>query len=242
MPGDIFHFKRFTIKQDKCEMKVGTDAVLLGSWTDPADALNILDVGTGTGIIAIMLAQRSIGNITAIDIDIDSCSQAIDNVFNSPWKSRVFVERISFQEFVTHNSHAPKFDLIVSNPPYFDNSYKAPMEKRNVVRHTDLLPFNDLIDGVYNLLETAGKFCLILPSIEGMHFIKLANEKGLFCSRITSVRTKKDKKEKRLLIQFEKEEKLCDRDILTIEEDGRHQYTQEYQDLTRDYYINLNSG
>ena len=146
MPNSSFEFKQFTIKQDKCAMKVGTDAVLLGSWATANGSHLILDVGTGTGIIAMMLAQKTIAHIDAIDIDELACIQAAQNVSESKFFGRVEVMHTSLQQYVKNAQK--KYDLIITNPPYFEQSLKSSDEQRSCARHADVLPFDELIDGV----------------------------------------------------------------------------------------------
>lgn len=236
MPSNTFAFKQFTVKQDKCAMKVGTDAVLLGSWVLPDFAKNILDIGTGTSIIALMLAQRSSADIDAIDIDLNACIQAKENVESSPWKERIHIFHESLQTFSVRSDK--KYDLIVSNPPFFVDSSKASGLERTISRHTDLLPYHELIDGVLELLEPEGRFCVILPSKEGEMFRDMAAEKQLYLCKLTRVRTRADKAtEKRLLMQFERSRRSFSENALVIEKDERHSYTDEYKELTKDYYL-----
>jgi len=236
MPNQTFVFKQFVIHQDKCAMKVGTDAVLLGAWADPKGAKNILDIGTGTGIIALMLAQRSGALIDALDIDENACLQARENASNCPWKERINVIHSSAQDYSLRS--AKKYDLIISNPPYFEASTKALEQKRTVARHNDMLPYCELLASVLNLLDSKGKFYVILPCKEGEHLRDMAAEKKLYLSKITRVRTRTDKTtEKRLLMQFSFEQKHFSEDSIVIEKDARHDYTDEYKQLTRDYYL-----
>ena len=162
MANPYFQFKKFTIRHDKCAMKVGTDAVLLGAWADITACKNILDIGTGTGIIALMLAQRCFANIDAIDIDTDAYSQAKENVAASPFAERINVIHASCSEY-TGSCAREKYDLIVSNPPYFINSLKCPDNKRSVARHTDSLSLFELIDDSCSLLSLSGRIALVLP-------------------------------------------------------------------------------
>ena len=150
-------------------MKVGTDAVLLGSWVDPKSAEHILDIGTGTGLIALMLAQKSPAEIDAVDIDENACRQAEENFNSSPWAGRVHIFHQSFQEFSTTTKL--QYDLVVSNPPYFHHASKPPEEARLNARHNDQLSFIELAEGVKKILNSSGRFCLILPSKEGFEFI-----------------------------------------------------------------------
>lgn len=237
MSNASFAFKQFTIKQDKCAMKVSTDAVLLGAWIIPNGSKKILDIGTGTGVIALMLAQKSAANIMAIDIDKDSTEQAQVNVLESVFRN-IEVRNQSFQELTS--SCTDKFNLIVTNPPYFIDSLKSTNDTRSKARHADLLPFEDLIAGVKKLLDEKGKFCLILPKNEAGIFRQMAEQKGLYLSKLLRVRTKPHKDtEKRHLMQFEFKETEFSESTLIIEKEGSLNYTDEYKELTRDYYLNF---
>ena len=236
MANEGFCFKQFSIKHDKCAMKVGTDAVLLGAWTSPDNSERILDIGTGTGIIALMLAQKSSANIDAIDIDENACLQAKENINNSKWNNKISVHHTSLQKFSENTS--AKYDLIISNPPYFIDCSKATGLERTNARHADTLPYQELLNGVVKLLSAKGKFYVILPLKEGELFRDMAEEKKIYLSRLTRVHTRADKStEKRWLMQFEPERKTFSEDSLTIELDERHNYTEEYKALTKDYYI-----
>jgi tRNA1Val (adenine37-N6)-methyltransferase len=236
MPNQHFAFKQFTIRQEKCAMKVGTDAVLLGAWVRPNGAKRILDIGTGTGIIALMLAQRSSAFIDGIDIDDLACLQAQENVALSPWKEQVRILHHSLQDYSEETS--TRYDLVVSNPPYFLDSSKANGLERTTARHADLLPYRELIDSVIHLLDKKGKFCVILPVKEAAILRELANEKGLQLSKLMRVRTKADQEtEKRHIMQFEFAPSSFSEDTIVIEKDERHEYTEEYKELTRDYYL-----
>ncbi len=237
MPNQEFAFKQFKIDQSKCAMKVGTDAVLLGAWVNYPSAKSILDIGTGTGIIALMLAQKIGGKIDAIDIDESAYVQATENVNASKWKDRISIYHESLQEFARNRNSS--YDLIVSNPPYFVDSSKALEESRTNARHTDLLPYKDLLEGVLKLLNTGGKFYAILPKKESELFCEMAAEQKLYLTKLTRVITRTDKPEKRLLMRFEFSPKPISEDSITIEDDARHSYTNEYKELTRDYYLNF---
>lgn len=238
MPNSTFAFKQFTIHQDLCAMKVGTDAVLLGSWVFPNGSKQILDIGTGTGIIALMLAQKTEAQIHAIDIDDLSVKQALQNFEDSKFHSRLSVSHTSLQEFAKHSNR--KFNLIVTNPPYFQASVKSSDEHRSTARHADILPFEELLEGVIRLLDEKGKFCLILPKNEAIRFRELAEKKGLHLSKLMRVKSKADKDtEKRHLMQFEFTPTEFSESSLTIERDERHHYTEEYKSLTKDYYLHF---
>ena len=238
MSNSTFAFKQFVIKQDKCAMKVSTDAVLLGAWVIPNGSQNILDIGTGTGVIALMLAQKSKGKIHAIDIDKSAYEQAKINFEESVFKDHLSIEHKSLQEF--SKAAGVKFDLVVTNPPYFVDSLKNFDSNRSNARHADVLPYIELIEGVKAVLSEKGKFCLILPKNEALKFRELAETRGFHLSKLLRIRTTLDKdEEKRHLMQFEFRPTEFSESTLVIEKDERHSYTDEYKKLTQDYYIHF---
>lgn len=238
MANPYFRFKKFTIYHDKCAMKVGTDAVLLGAWADTSFCRNILDIGTGTGIIALMLAQRSQATVEAIDIDKEACVQATENAAASPYTERIKVVHASCADFAASNQQK-RYDLIVSNPPYFINSLKCPDNKRTVARHTDTLLLSDLIREAQTLLSLSGRIALVLP-YERLEEVKaLASANHLYICRQTDVIPTPGAAPKRLLVELSTtEENIKNRDTLTIEE-ARHQYTPEYIALTKEFYLKM---
>src|SRR4051812_37120730 len=161
MSDSTFRFRQFTVHQDKCAMKVGTDAVLLGSWIRPGLSRYILDIGTGTGLLALMIAQKSFAGIDAIDIDQGAFFQATENVRISPWYSRIYIYHQSFQNF--SKTTTKQYDLVVTNPPYFHDASKPSIESRIHARHDDQLTFLELANGVKKVISPEGKFYLILP-------------------------------------------------------------------------------
>jgi tRNA1Val (adenine37-N6)-methyltransferase len=237
MSADRFEFKQFTINQSRCAMKVGTDAVLLGAWIQIEGAESILDIGTGTGVIALMMAQKGTAMITAIDIDASACEQSKENIGNSPWPDRIKVLNESLQQFTINNQH--KFDLIVSNPPYFVDAYKSSEEARNQARHADQLPFNEFINCAKLLLHEKGKICVILPTRESIKFRELAAANQLYLTRIMHIKTTEYKDEKRQMLQFELINKKLVDETLVIEQDERHNYSKEYKELTKDFYLSF---
>jgi tRNA1Val (adenine37-N6)-methyltransferase len=237
MSADRFEFKQFTINQSRCAMKVGTDAVLLGAWIQIEGAESILDIGTGTGVIALMMAQKGTAMITAIDIDASACEQSKENIGNSPWPDRIKVLNESLQQFTINNQH--KFDLIVSNPPYFVDAYKSSEEARNQARHADQLPFNEFINCAKLLLHEKGKICIILPTRESIKFRELAAANQLYLTRIMHIKTTEYKDEKRQMLQFELINKKLVDETLVIEQDERHNYSKEYKELTKDFYLSF---
>lgn len=238
MPGQTFVFKKFTVFQHDSAHKVGTDAVLLGAWAQVEKARSILDIGTGTGIIALMMAQKSHAVIDAIDIEQSSYRQACENVKHSAWQSRIHVHRISLQDYV--KSCGKKFDVIITNPPYFVDSFKAPDEERNHARHNDTLPFAELIEGAKNLLEPNGRFYIILPTKEAGDFKQLAEKKGLHLVKRMRVKTKvSNDTEKRHMMKFSLNPGTLQDMTMSIEKDVHHDYTDEYKQLTAGFYLHF---
>lgn len=233
-----FHFKQFSIEQDCCPMKVGTDGVLLGAWADVEAADSILDIGTGTGLIAIMLAQRNTkAQITGVEIDEAAYQQAKDNMKQSPWAERLSIVCQSIQKFA--KLHRGTYDLVVSNPPFFSGGTFSDNQDKNSVRHTIKLPHGDLLVAVRSLLKMNGKFCVILPRIEGLRFKEMAHRYHFFCTKITEAYPKKEKKVERLLLQFEKTEQPLVTDSLVIQKEKRNDWTQAYIDLTGEFYLKM---
>ena len=244
MPNDYFSFKQFTIHQDRCAMKVGTDGVLLGVLAPISVGNNdslpkILDIGTGTGLVAIMLAQRTGGGaqISAVEIDSEAASQAQENADATKWNIKVY--NTSIQDFTKCTDE--KFDLIVSNPPYFINSLKAPDKSRNTARHTDELSFEDLVGSAEKLLAEKGRFTVIIPFSSENEFIRIADAKNLFAESLVRVVPKVGKEAKRSVITFCKvsEKNNCNTNVteLVIETETRHCYSEEFKRLTADFYL-----
>lgn len=237
MPNPFFKFKRFTVYHDRCAMKVGTDGVLLGAWADVQNARCILDVGTGTGLIALMLAQRSEASIHAVDVDTDAVEQARENVKNSPWADRIDVCLQDIKSFPAVCSK--RFDLIVSNPPYFTEAVKCPESRRNAARHTDGLSFSDLLNSVSALLADEGAFSVILPAEAATEFIAQAIRVGLYLTRQVWIHTKPQAVPKRVLMTFKKcSNSVVQAEHLTVEIE-RHVYSPEFSALVKDYYLFL---
>ncbi|HET7361451.1 MAG TPA: methyltransferase [Salinimicrobium sp.] len=245
-----FKFKQFTIHQDRCAMKIGTDGVLLGGWISlENNPESILDIGTGTGIIALMLAQRSTATlIDALEIDDDAYEQATENFENSDWGDRLFCYHASFNEFAEEMSaEGMKYDLIVSNPPFHEpnlspstsrQNNEEPSHQRKMARFYDALPFSGLLEGISKLLASEGKFNVILPKTEETAFLKSAENFGLFPHKITWVKGNKDAIIKRSLIEFGFRKIKFEPEILIIEI-SRHHYTDEYKNLVADFYLKM---
>ncbi|MDP4204749.1 MAG: methyltransferase [Bacteroidota bacterium] len=235
---NIFRFKKFEVRHEQSSMKVGTDGVLLGAWTKVSPDVNILDVGTGSGVVALMLAQRTLtANIDAIDIDKLSVAEAESNFKSSGWSARLKSIHLSLQEYV--DSTSTMYDLIVSNPPFFQNSLRDPDSQRSHARHTDELPFVDLLKGCKKLLLPGGKLSLILPVEGAEQFCQIAVKNGFYLTRLTEVFSNPLKKCHRWLMEFSNIEFPLIKDKLTLENEERGNYTEEYRHLTSEFYLNF---
>lgn len=232
----VFYFKHFHVYHDRCAMKVGTDGVLLGAWCNVDGRKKILDIGTGTGLIALMLAQRSTDDclIDAIEIDEEASIQARENVLSSPWKKKINVIQLPVQQFEPPIT----YDLIACNPPYFVDSLKPPNKKRIQARHATDLPYPALIASVKLLLSPTGLFCLILPNEEGSRFMVMAAKSGLFCTKKLAVRSKGSKPIERLLLEFSLISKnRTEGELLISDEKGN--WTNEYCQMVASFYLKL---
>ena len=234
-----FQFKQFSVEQDRCAMKIGTDGVLLGAWTPlENNPFSILDIGTGTGIIALMLAQRSSAEqIDALEIDEEAYEQAVDNFENSPWSDRLFCFHAGLDEFVEEPEE--EYDLIVSNPPFYTEDYKTENEQRDLARFADAMPFEDLIEAAALLLSENGIFSVIIPFKEEEKFIALSNEYELYPIKITRVKGTPTSEIKRSLLAFVRDENATFLTNELIIETARHIYTPEYIELTKDFYLKM---
>ena len=236
MSNNYFSFKQFTINQGRCAFKVGTDGVLLGACTEVTGKKKILDIGTGTGLIALMLAQRCDADIIAIEPDHNSYIEATENISRSRWKSRIALEKCSLQNYFPDNK---RFDLIVTNPPYFIDSLKNPDPAKSAARHNDTLNHSDLLSGADRLLEEEGTFQLILPYAEGNIFIAEAQEYGFYCYSILKVKPNPAAEIRRLILSFSREKCKAIEKFLIIEKGKRHDFTEEYVALVKDFYLKL---
>lgn len=237
MPNTWFRFKQFTIEQQHAAMKVGTDGVLLGAWASlPGPGSRVLDVGTGTGLIALMLAQRTKEvRLDALEIDPSSARQAKENFQSSPWKERLTCLPSSFQEYSSRSKIL--YDLIICNPPFFSASYLTPSKEKNLARHDDSLSLGDLFKGSLALLKKKGLISLILPLQKEAQALDLSKEHQMYCNRRTRVIPAPGKPMHRVLLEFSFVPGKCSEDELTIETGKRHSYSDEYLKLTDDFYL-----
>lgn len=238
MPNPFFQFKQFVVFHDKCAMKVGTDGVLVGAWAQVEGASRILDIGTGSGLIALMLAQRNPrAFITAVDIDEAAVEQARENVARSPWPGRMNVAQLDVRQ--VPDNWEGRFDVIVSNPPYFVESVKCPQAQRNTARHTDELDFGSLLAKVAFLLSDEGCFSVILPVTAASGFVALALKEGLSLSRQTWVHPRVELPPKRVLMSFFKSACVQTETCHLAIETERHVYTPEFEALAKPFYLAL---
>lgn len=237
MSNNYFKFKQFTINQNLAAMKVGTDGVLLGAWTKIPQTGSVLDVGTGTALIALMLAQRNQNiKITALEIDEMAALDAKENVANSPWHSRIQVINNSLQKFTALTTN--RYALIVSNPPFFNATKPSPNTLRNTARQTTQLTTNELLNCSAKLLSNDGTLSLILPHNLLEHIQSTASKLNLFAKSITLIKPTPEKAPHRFLTQFSFNRQKTSHNELIIESNGRHQYSEAYKELTCDFYLN----
>ncbi|WP_028912992.1 tRNA1(Val) (adenine(37)-N6)-methyltransferase [Prevotella sp. MA2016] len=235
MGKNSFQFKQFTVVQDLCAMKVGTDGTLLGAWADaPIGASQILDIGTGTGLIALMMAQRfPEAQITGIDIDADATKQAQENIAASPFANRIMINK----EDVTKITDKAGYDAIVCNPPYFVDSLTCPQDQRTLARHTVSLTYESLMHTASQLLKTEGILSLVIPSDNQDNVESAAAFEGLFLNRICLIKTTPNKLPKRHLVEFRKHPVEQVRFEEQVLETSPGQRSEWYNNLTKDFYI-----
>ncbi len=230
--NNYFRFKQFTVVQENSAMKVGVDSVMLGAWADARQSEKILDVGSGTGLLSLMMAQRTHATITSLEIDSESFQESLVNFKNSLWYDRITAFNLSFQEFSANRQVS--FDHIISNPPYFLNSSLPADFRRKQARHAEGLSYSDLIIGVSRMLDQNGKLSVILPIDGSTIFIEMAESNGFYLNRRTLVKHKPEKPFHRSLLEFSSNPALVIESELVIE--VNNEYTSEYKNLTSDFY------
>lgn len=233
----MFRFKKFNVNQQRAAMKVGVDGVLLGAWADISHRpQTVLDIGTGTGLLALMLAQRSdAAQIDALEIDADAFEEAVENFEQSPWNDRLFCFHASLNDFMDELQDET-YDLMVCNPPYFSANVPAPDPKRKLARQSDSLPFEDVLEASGILLSDDGVLCVVIPYAEEKRFCELAATENLFINRIMRVKGTPESPIKRSLLSLSRRKTEVDVQELVIE-NARHDYTQGYKTLTGDFYL-----
>lgn len=235
MANDSFSFRQFTVRQRPGVFRVGTDGVLLGAAADVSGAERILDIGSGTGLIAMMLAQRSAAEIHAIEPDMASFEQLKENIAGCRWSGRVNLHNKKLQDFYPGIT----FDLVVSNPPFFTDSLKNPDQQKASFRHDVTLTHNDLLEGAARLTGFDGRFVVIMPWAEGNLLIAEAAGFGLYSNHILKIRPLPTSPFRRMIITFSRLKTKPSENILTIEHGRRHDFTEEYRKLTGDFYLKL---
>lgn len=231
-----FQFKQFNIEQDRCAMKVGTDGVLVGAWCDTTGVKSVLDIGCGTGLIALMVAQRCAEGtkVTGIEIDKDAAEQAQENVRNSRWSKDITIANIKMQDFCP----TEKFDLIVSNPPYFTNALKAPDAKRSAARHNDSLSVEDIVHFAKKHLSEEGRLAVVLPCEEAKRLLFESLACGLYTKHTTWVKTTVKKAPKRVLVEVGRQKTECPlEDTLVLSNGNNNEKTEAFIDLVKDFYL-----
>jgi tRNA1Val (adenine37-N6)-methyltransferase len=237
MGSKPFQFKQFSVNHDRSIHKVGTDAVLLGAWVNiHENQKSFLDIGTGSGILALMMAQRTSyeTHIDAVEIEAQDARQARENFAHSPWSHRISLHHTPLQEF----EPGKQFDLIITNPPYFVNSLTPPDERRSRARHAQHLTFNDLLESASRLLSSFGRFALILPAAEEVRFLTLARQFKLFPLRKTTFRARAHKPAERLLIELAYEGTPEAASEIILYADGES-WSSDYKKLTADFYLRI---
>mgnify|MGYP000570715353 FL=1 len=234
-----FNFKQFSVQQDRCAMKIGTDGVLLGAWC-PIDnnPYSILDIGAGTGILSLMLAQRTNAEqIDALEIDEEAYEQCVENFEASSWSDRLFCFHAGLDEFV--DEPEDEYDIIISNPPFYSEDFKTENSQRDLARFQDAMPFEDLVEAADLLLSENGIFTVIIPYKEEEKFIDLCAEVELFPVKVTRVKGSHNTPIVRSLLAFKRYElSVLTADELVIEI-SRHEYTDDYINLTKDFYLKM---
>lgn len=237
----VFKFKEFSINQNKTAMKVGTDAVLLGAWCSLKNKPDtILDIGSGTGVLSLMLAQRSNATtIDAVEIDENAYEQTVENFEQSCWADRLFCYNASFQNFALEMvEEDQQYELIISNPPFYTDDFETENNSRNKARFTSSLSFEELLNGVSKLLSENGIFSVIIPFKEEVNFVAVAKQYNLFLNRVCRVKGNSTSKIKRSLLEFSFTNQSTKPEEIIIEL-KRHQYTKQYINLTKEFYLKM---
>lgn len=229
----MFQFKQFMIRQDRCTLKVGTDGVVLGAWANVEGAKRILDIGTGTGLLALMAAQRNpIAQVDAIEIDDASADQAKENVAASPWADRIRVHRMDVRKMRS----TEKYDLIICNPPFYAGEMASPDERAGVAKHSGELSFSDLAQAVLDHLSDHGKFACIIPINREKELIGVLSDLAIYPSRRCELRYLEDRPAKRLLLEFDRKGTEVKEELLIVEHQPG-EFTLQYKYMLKDFLL-----
>ncbi|MBX2814626.1 MAG: methyltransferase [Saprospiraceae bacterium] len=232
-PG--FQFKQFKVVDRASTMKIGIDAVLLGAWADHANPQRILDIGTGCGVVMLMLAQRfADAQVLGVEIDANAAEEAKQNALTTPWHDRLKILQRSIQEYALQEDE--KYDLVVCNPPFFSGGTLSRNMRKNDVRHTVKLSHQDLLRAARSMLHKTGIFSVVLPLLEGLRFAELARTYGMHLVRKTSISAHASEKPNRVLLSFAIQSQPTEEDQLVIY-DGEERWSNEFWHLTKDFYI-----
>ncbi len=235
MANSYFKFKQFTVHQEHAPFKITTDSVLLGAWAQLTGARNVLDIGTGTGVLALMAAQRSEARIVAIEPDPGAFMQAGLNISDSPWHERITLINTRVQDYLPEAGLL--FDVIITNPPYFVDSLPNPDPVKAMARHSLTLSFRELLEATLRLMTPSGELHLVLPVNEAGQVIEMAGLLGLHCQRKLNVRPAPEIPPSRVLMTLGYGQGNVEESTIVIEKGGRHKYSDEYVSLTKDFYL-----
>ena len=230
-----FFFKRFALFHHRSTMKIGTDAILLGRWVEVDENDEVLDIGTGCGLLPLMLAQKGIKSADAVEIDRDSFEEAAQNFINSAWKSRLFAINDDVKHYAEHCTK--KYDLVVSNPPFFFGDNIPEKEKKGLARHTNTLSYNDLLVAVKKLLKPEGRFALVLPALESLTFLKDAENQGFYLEKEMKIVPIEGKEPNRINMQLVVNQVDAVKSETFILRHPDHSFTKEYKEFLKDYYL-----
>ena len=230
-----FFFKKFALFHHHSTMKIGTDAIMLARWVEVSNTDEVLDIGTGCGLIPLMLAQKGIKSADAVEIDKDSYDEAAQNFGNSAWKSQLFAIHEDIKEYVAHCDK--KYDLIVSNPPFFFGDNIPEKAKKGLARHTNTLSYSDLLSSVKKLIKSDGRFALVLPAIESKVFLKEAENQGFYLKKEMKIVPIEGKEPNRINMQLVVNQVDSVESETFVMRTPDHVFTKEYKEFLKDFYL-----